>query len=705
MTNIEEWIEKYREKGFSIIPLIPNGKIPAIKSWRQYQDRFATDKEIVKWFGNGSKFNVGVVTGKLSGIDVLDLDSEQAVQYAQEHNIIRETPSVKTGKGFHYWYKHKEGVRNFQKKDSLPDIDLRGEGGYIVAPPSIHPSGQQYQWLQGKGLDDIPCAELPEIVLAKNSQDKKQLREIYKGVQEGNRNDSLARLVGSWVNNGLTFDECLENARLWNAKNHPPLREKEIIQVIKSIRTIHENTNPERPIFNYTDLGNAQRFVAHFGGVIRFSHTLRKWLIWNQEQGFWEFDTNGKINRLAKKTIKKIYNESSRIDDEGTRTALAKWAIKSESIHYLNAMVKLAESEEGVPISPDELDTNLWILNCLNGTIDLKTGQLRKHNKNDYITKVIPVEYDIHADCPKWIEFLEKIMDGNDVLIAFLKRAIGYSLTGNTSEQCLFMMHGVGANGKSTLISTINTLLSCYGQISSFETFLLKRNNTITNDIAKLRGARFVSAIEAEGERRLAEVLVKQLTGGDMVSARFLFSEFFEFIPQFKLWLACNHKPTIHGTDHAIWRRIRLIPFTVQIPESEQDKELGEKLREELPGILTWAVQGCLEWQHNGLDIPEEVLNATSEYRQEMDDIGIFLSDCCELGPGFKETPAKLYEYYKIWCEKAGEYPLKQRAFGLRLSERNVESVSINSVRYRNNIKLKSSTLVWKKRVSARLKC
>jgi hypothetical protein len=242
MLKVLEWAKKYKDKGFSVIPLIPNGKIPAIKSWIEYQNKIATDEELKKWFGNGSKNNIGIVTGKVSGVDVLDFDSQEAVQYAKDHNFP-ETPLVKTGKGFHCYYLHKDGVRNFQKKDNLPDIDLRADGGYVVSPPSIHASGHQYRWVEGKGLDEVPLGELPEIVLAKNTPDKKPLKELYKGVPEGNRNNTLTRLVGSWVGNGLTFDECFENACIWNSKNKPPLDEKRIVDTINSILKKHEQVD------------------------------------------------------------------------------------------------------------------------------------------------------------------------------------------------------------------------------------------------------------------------------------------------------------------------------------------------------------------------------------------------------------------------------------------------------------------------------
>lgn len=531
---------------------------------------------------------------------------------------------------------------------------------------------------------------IPEsFEIAKQEINKDPLKELYKGSKKGSRNNDLTKIVGSLVRDGLNFDECLETARVVNSRNNPPLNEDEIQQIIKSIIRKHDRKlQTTSTTLNLTDFGNTNRLVSKCGDIVRYCYPWKKWLVWDEDIGIWQVDNNGRIIRLAKGVIRNIYYEASALTDTNQRETVAKWALKSEAVERLRAMVELAKSEEGVPVSPNELDTNQWLLNCSNGTVDLRTGELKVHDKNDLITKIIPVEYNPEADCPLWIDFLEKIMNYNYGLISFLQRAIGYSLTGNTSEQCLFLLYGVGANGKSTFLKIISDMLWDYSQAASFDSFLVKKNSTANNDIARMQGRRFITAVEAEGERRLAEVLIKQLTGGDTITARFLFSEFFEFVPQFKLWLAANHKPTIKGTDHAIWRRIKLIPFDVTIPDGEIDKKLTEKLREELPGVLSWAVQGCLEWQANGLESPEEVINATNDYRNEMDDVGTFLEECCILQPNVKVNPTDLYDAYKKWCECAGETVLSHRAFGTRLTGRGLKATQSGGKRFRVGIGL-----------------
>jgi putative DNA primase/helicase len=333
-------------------------------------------------------------------------------------------------------------------------------------------------------------------------------------------------------------------------------------------------------------------------------------------------------------------------------------------------MIDDARALPPIPILPDALDADPWLLNVANGTIDLRTGELRAHRREDLLTRLAPVEYDPDAQAPCWAAFLERIFAGDGELIGFLRRAVGYSLTGQTGEQVFFILHGTGANGKSTLLEALGAMLGDYGAKTPTETLLIKRSAGISNDVARLRGARLVTAVEAEDGQRLAESLVKQLTGGDTITARFLYQEAFEFAPTFKLWLATNHKPTIRGTDYAIWRRIRLIPFAVTIPEKEQDRTLPDKLKAELPGILAWAVRGCLEWQREGLGLPEAVKAATAAYQVEQDTLAAWLDACCILSPTATARAGQLYKNYRAWAEENGERPMTGHKFGRTLTER-----------------------------------
>jgi putative DNA primase/helicase len=422
-----------------------------------------------------------------------------------------------------------------------------------------------------------------------------------------------------------------------------------------------------------TDLGNARRLCRLFGERIRYVYSWGAWLIWDGTR--WAKDDTGAIDRLARETVRTMYAEAADIDDSGTRKALGRWALVSESASKLSAMVDLARAELGIAVHHTNLDTNPWVLNCLNGTLDLRTGSLYPHNHADLLTKRISVTYDPAATAPTWTRFLERITNGDLALADYMQRIAGYTLTGRVEEQCLFFCHGSGSNGKSTFVETLATLLGDFWQKAPTEMIMLQRNGgSIPNDVARLPGARMVVTGELAQGRRLDESKVKDLTGGDTLVARFMREEFFEFRPVFKLWMYGNHKPNICGDDNGIWRRIRLIPFKATISDAEKDPALFEKLKAELPGILAWAVRGCLQWQHEGLGTPPAVQDATESYRSEMDIVGTFLDECCVLDSSARANTTTLYKSFDDWCKTTGEHVLTQRAFGQRLDARGLIS-------------------------------
>ena len=325
------------------------------------------------------------------------------------------------------------------------------------------------------------------------------------------------------------------------------------------------------------------------------------------------------------------------------------------------------------------------MLNVTNGTLNLKNGELRSHIREDLITKLVPIDYSPEATCPRWLQFLEQITDGDDDLTRFLQKSVGYSLTASIREQCFFILHGTGANGKSTFVNVVSALLGDYAIHTRSETLLIGRGDQIANDIARLDGARFVAAGEIELGRRLAEGLVKQMTGGDKLTGRFLYHEFFDFEPRFKLWLAVNHTPRVSGTDDAVWRRIRLVPFSVTIPEGRQDRDLEEKLKQELPGILAWAVEGCELWQTEGLKSPKAVAAATQAYRDDSDVIAAFIHEKCQTGRTCEISKADLYNAFVKWCLESGDDATSKREFGRCIAERG----------YKDDRKGDSRTRTW----------
>jgi putative DNA primase/helicase len=422
-----------------------------------------------------------------------------------------------------------------------------------------------------------------------------------------------------------------------------------------------------RVIRAFTDTGNAERMVDQFGDRIRFCHPWGAWLHWDGRR--WKRDQTGTVRAWGKVVVRSIYAEIAVAETKDERQAIWKHAVKSESSAARTAMLKWAEVEEGVPIEPEQMDCDPYLLNVLNGTVDLRTGKLRPHDKGDNITKLAPVVFDPSAECPTFLVFLNRVLPDLEVR-RFLRRMSGYGMTGDTSEQCLAFLYGGGANGKSTFLDTMQELLGDYAQTAAPELLTSRGGDRHPTELADLFGARWVSSIEVDEGKRLAETLVKQMTGGDKMKARFMRTDFFQWSPTHKLILAANHKPEIRGTDYAIWRRIRLIPFDITIPESERDGDLPAKLRAELSGILNWAVAGCLEWQQQGLREPETIRQATEEYRQEQDVLGLFLEDRCIVDPQAFVNSGVLFKVYSAWCETSGSAPVTTTAFGRRLAEK-----------------------------------
>lgn len=438
---------------------------------------------------------------------------------------------------------------------------------------------------------------------------------------------------------------------------------------------LHDETHDIEPVAqrttHLTDLGNAERFVESFGQVACYVPQWG-WLCWDGKR--WARDEL-KAQEWAAETARSIFTEASHTANKKDQTDIADWALKSQHVARLQAIVTLARPMLAAKTA--DFDNAPMSLNVGNGILDLLTGTLAPYNPQAHLTKLVPVAFDPNAQAPTWLAFLARVMGGDINLISYLQRAIGYTLTARTGEQCLFFCYGNGANGKSVFLETVQAVLGDYAQNARTETVMARDRGGVPNDIARLAGARFVAINEtAEGER-FDESLIKDLTGGDTVTARFLHREYFEFRPEFKLWIRGNHKPQIRGTDAGIWRRLHLIPFKARIPPEERDPYLLDKLRAELPGILAWAVQGCIEWQRSGLTPPQQVLDAVAAYREEMDVIGGFLADRCTELPTLRALASDLYKSYRDWCDDNGHGAVSQTRFGTQMAERGFEKVRI----------------------------
>ena len=718
--SLEDAAQRYAALPWYVIPC-KRDKRPLTAHGQE--DATTDSHQIEAWWTEHPEASIGVFCSK-SGFFVLDVDprhdgdAELAELFDTHGPLPRTVESATGGNGQHFFFKLPEGCTLKGKLGQCNGLDVKGNG-YVILPPSSHPSGGTYRWVHAPW--DVAIADAPPWLLDLLTQPAHASNGTGNGTvhdefSEAKKAAILADLrqalpfipaddYDTWLHVGMgihSVDSGTEGFNAWRewsatcpekfdaavctkkwrsfddsgGKTHRTVFALAIQHGWKAHSSApgHESTAPEA--FTPTDTGNGQRLVVRHGKNIRYVHLWKKWLVWDDTR--WTLDNSGAIYTLAKDTARAIATDEAKHNHDNKQFfALLKWSTQSMNAPKLKAMLELAQSEFGVPVQPEHLDTHPWLFNAQNGTLNLRGGYLRPHARADLLTKLAPITFDAEARCPQWEDFLEAIFNGNQELIDWLQKAIGYSLTGDTSEQCFFLLHGTGSNGKSTFLNTLKALFSDgqYYEQASFETFLRQDRDSIRNDLAKLKSCRLVAAIEADEGRRLSEVLVKTITGGDPVSARFLFSDYFTFTPAFKVWLATNHKPEIRGTDHAMWRRVRLIPFNVTIPDKEQDKGLLTKLQEELPGILAWAVRGCLAWQEEGLDpVPDCVKTATEEYRSEQDVLGGFLTERCILRTDLQCPSTDLFTAYQAWAEANGEGKLNQTAFASRLKERGLRN-------------------------------
>ncbi len=414
-------------------------------------------------------------------------------------------------------------------------------------------------------------------------------------------------------------------------------------------------------------IGNGERFARMYGRDARYCETLDTWFVWDTTR--W-VQSKTRVQAMAKDTARQITDQKHRK--------------KSSSKHGIREMLYLAGSEPGMDVELSRFDGNPMIFNCRSGTIDLLTGQIRKHDRTDLLSKISPVSYDQSGSCPRWLVFLETVFDRDQELISYIQRVCGYILTGDVSEQCLFFLYGDGCNGKSVFASMLQYVLGEYATRSPAELVMKSVRSSsggASPDVARLMGARLAVTSELEEGHTLSESQVKDLSGGDRMVARPLYSSPFEFDPTHKLLLYGNHRPEVVGTDHGIWRRLRLIPFDVTIPESTRDRHLLDHLKGESGAILAWMVNGCLDWKRHGLGLPVAVHEATGGFRADSDAVGRFIEECCEHADGVFTLKSDMYKAYTGWCKRSGESALSGKALHPRMLQHGFTEKRFNSGR------------------------
>lgn len=430
-----------------------------------------------------------------------------------------------------------------------------------------------------------------------------------------------------------------------------------------------------------SDSGNAELFAELYRDTVRFDHKQGRWILWNDSR--WAEDKQEKVRCLMKQAARRRHELVLNLGESDERTRQIKWALQSESRYAIDAALELAKSEPNVSDDGERWDANPMLLGVANGIVDLTTGQFRTATQGDFITKFSPAAHDANAECPRFEQFLEEIFDGDQERIRYIQKAVGYTLTGCVEEHCLFACYGSGRNGKSTLLEVLLYIIGDYGVDLPFGT--LETTHQI-GEGANLPGARFAKAVETREGRRLDEARVKSWTGGDTISVRPLYRNSFSFQPTHKLWLAFNHKPIVADNSPAIWNRIHLIPFERKFEKQRADKKLLATLKAEAPGILNWAIRGCLAWQSEGLGVPIAVEQATREYEQESDPIGPFLAECCDENPEFQVPKSELWNAYRKWCSES----LSRRAFVEKMRGRGFGERNSRSKRFWTGVRLKA---------------
>ena len=675
-------IQQYRSLGWATIRVHAASKRP-VGDWKNRTDE-------PHQFAPGD--NVGVRLGDPSGglVD-LDLDCQEAIDLAPEFMI----PTLQFGRASKlrsHWIYYCPGLKT--RKPPRTHVELRSTGGQTVFPPSIHETGQPIAWASASEI-----ATVTEPVLTAAFAKLCAATVIARAWPSltGEKHNAVLALSGALWHDGWTAEDAADlllTAMELDGSSEPhreaaildtwgehdrervgwptvaeifgPVETKALQRAIDSLRVDARYQLTQvagmRPL---TDLGNAERLSDDSGDDLRFVNGIG-WHNWT-----------GAVWSPGKEPIEQASACVRKLQQEGAeqhRPEIVKWGVMSESAPKLRAMLSIAETMDPIYAQPDDLDVDPWLLNCPNGVIDLRTGQLAEHDRAHLISKCTTVPYDPNANAPRFLDFLREIFRDDHDLIAYVLRFLGYSLTASTDEQVFQLWHGAGANGKSTLLDSVRWVLGSYAQMMAGDLLLERRNgrdsSSASPDIARLRGVRFASGIETKEGQRWNESLLKQLTSTEPIVARNLYRDPFEFQCRAKIVLAVNHKPVVRGTDHGIWRRIHLVPFDARFDGVNRDPGLLGKLKAEGPGILKWLVAACKEWQTDGLQPPKRVLVEIDAYRQGQDVIGQFFAECVIETPEGRVKSSTLYETYRRWATSAGEFCMGKHSFNNQLRDR-----------------------------------
>jgi putative DNA primase/helicase len=625
--------------------------------------------------------NIGLPFGPASGLCAIDIDTTDEELVAAIEDCLPHTPWRRVGaKGCARIFRW-EGQKNFKIRDESGMIcEFLGLGNQLVLPPSIHPdTGKPY-------VADSNLWEVIDAIPKLGVNIEEKLRDMLghsrnnRAIPKGARHPTLTSEAGRMRNRGLSGNKLRKALVEFNQRNcQPPLPADEVEDIVAWADTIEGGDG-----LPLTELGNARRLVRAFDGNALFVREENEWRVWNGTR--WVADTDGYVERCAKRVADELLSGAG---EDKERHAAAR---RAQTARGIRAMIDLARTEPGVPISAACFDRDCDVLNTPSGIVDLRSGKLGAPNRDALHSKstATPLHHD--AECSTWERVIEDVFVDEEVASAF-QRIAGYWLSGRTDEQKIFIASGTGANAKSLMTNILAEALGEFARHTPMATFLQRRTDAATNDLAALNGTRLVIANEGNPGQKLDTALVKSMTGGDPITARRLYRDFVTFTPHFKPLIVSNHLPEIDGNDPAIWRRIFVIPFPRVFAPEEQDPQLPQKLRAELPGILRWAVEGAVAYYREGLNTPPAILQATAAYRSEMDVVGSFIADCCAVAPGLEQRATPLYLAYASYARELGTDIISQTAFGRELGRRNFSPAKKEGVVWRRGIALRPPAL------------
>jgi P4 family phage/plasmid primase-like protien len=730
--RIEEQVRvalDYHRRGWAVIPVPWGQKSPGRTGW-QHQ-RFADEAAVVKAFSGGPK-NIGVLLGPASG-NLVDCDQDDPF-WASMAGLHLPTTATRFGRpskpGGHRLYTTDEPMTMEVFAD--PVEKAKGGLGIIgeirsastsltILPGSFHTeSGEMVSWIEdgeparvdGDQLHAAYARGCAAILLkhhwpGKGMQHRPSLALAGGLLRAGWDPDDVERLLeflwvepdpGQIKNNVRTTNERVEKGEL--AMGFPTLKEYVRPEVVDRVmKWLKIGASDRRPQLN--ELGNAERFYLRHGRNVRYCKLWGSWVVWDGTR--WRMDDTDLVREWAKDTVRAIADEAKAEASDTKREGIFKWAGKCQTAKAVDNMLTLVRSVRDVAVLPDEFDQQPWLFNVANGTLDLRTLELREARREDLITKVAPIAYQPRAECPTWRAFIRSAMqerteDGwsdQPDMETYLQRLVGYAITGDNSEKLLPILYGPGDTGKTTFTELmLNLFGDDYSKTTTEETLTAKKpgSTTIPNDLAALRGARFVVISETPDGMVLNESRSKALTGRNRISARFMRQEWFNFVPEFKLFLETNHRPQIKGTDSAIWNRVKLIPFEHVIPKDQQDKALPRKLEAEMPGILNWALAGLVDWRSKGMQDPAALRDANEQYRAESDHLREFLRETCVVEDHGKTRSGELYRLYQTYMVSRGMMALGDQRFSEAMRTRGFHKKEVKGYGTWLGIRLRTET-------------